>query len=732
MTGVVNDKEQSVITRICLDGVTCFKNISTLKTDKKVNLIYGLNGTGKSTLSNFMYNMKDRAFSKCMADGLDAEEVLVYNQQFVRDYFYESNNLKGIFTLSKQNREAEEKITAAEEAIRKLEELKNKKSDVIARTTNDLSQRRLSAVESVWEIKRTYTGGDRVLEFCLEGLRGQKEKLFSHIEGIAKPAQKPERTPKDLKREAEPLVADDVSKYSLIEAISFTDPEVDSRPLLEKEIVGNKNSSVAGLINKLNNSDWVKKGLDYLPEVIDDLGKPCPFCQQDTITKTLVSSIRDYFDETYQTDLDQLSKLLAGYKAAVDSIPQKTSYEDHPYIVERKSEFDKKYDAVLKTLGDNIRRIEDKIKTPSQKAALQDVSGLLEQFNNVVVEVNQKVREYNRRIDNKQSSLRQIQKDFWNIMRWDYDQTLSSYKKDSDETAKVITGVKKELAEIDRQIGSQREIISEQLKNTQNIEEAIAHINSTLLELGIDSFYIAKHSDILYKIVRNDQHEDAFQSLSEGEKMIISFLYFRELCKGKESATAVKNKRIVFIDDPISSLSHIYVFNIGQLIKDDFFNSENYDQVFVLTHSLYFFYELVDRNSDRRKESQSLFRMIKNSEGSQILPMKYDEIQNDYRAYWYIIKDDKQPPALIANCMRNIIEYFFGFIEEKDLNRVFQKPELKQNKYQAFRRYVDRESHSTGQNIFDVKEFNYDDFREAFRLVFKESGYENHYRQMTK
>lgn len=721
-----------MITSICLDNVTCFKNTATLNTDKRVNLIYGLNGTGKSTLSNFMYDTADRSFSMCRIEGINTEEVLVYNQRFIKDYFYELNSLKGIFTLSKQNREAEEKISAAEGEIRKLEELKKKKSDVIAKITDGLSQRRLSAIERVWEIKRTYTGGDRVLEFCLEGLKGQKEKLFNHIEGIAKPTQKPEETPEDLKREAEPLVADDVPKYSLIEAVNFIGQQVESSSLFQKEIVGNENSSVAELINRLSNSDWVKKGLDYLPADIDDVGRPCPFCQENTITKTLVSSIRDYFDETYQSDLDQLSKLLTDYKEAVDSIPQRSSYESHPYIVERKSEFDRKYDAVLKALRDNIRRIEDKIKTPSRKVSLENPSGPLDEFNKIVAEVNQKVREYNRRIDNKQSSLRQIEKAFWNIMRWDYDQTLSSYKKDSDEAAKVIAATRKELADIERQIGSQREIISEQQKNTQNIEEAISHINRTLLELGIDSFYIARHSDILYKVVRNERDEDAFQSLSEGEKMIISFLYFRELCKGKESATAVKNKRIVFIDDPISSLSHIYVFNIGQLIKDDFFNSDHYDQVFVLTHSLYFFYELVDRNSDRRKENQNLFRMIKNSEGSQILPMKYDEIQNDYRAYWYIIKDDKQPPALIANCMRNIIEYFFGFIEEKDLNRVFQKPELKQNKYQAFRRYVDRESHSIGQNIFDVKEFNYDDFKEAFRLVFKESGYENHYVQMMK
>lgn len=55
--------------------------------------------------------------------------------------------------------------------------------------------------------------------------------------------------------------------------------------------------------------------------------------------------------------------------------------------------------------------------------------------------------------------------------------------------------------------------------------------------------------------------------------------------------------------------------------------------------------------------------------------MKYEVIQNDYQAYWHIIKDRIQAPALIANCMRNIIEYFFNFVEKLDFQQVFQKPE---------------------------------------------------------
>ncbi len=157
-----------------------------------------------------------------------------------------------------------------------------------------------------------------------------------------------------------------------------------------------------------------------------------------------------------------------------------------------------------------------------------------------------------------------------------------------------------------------------------------------------------------------------------------------------------------------------------------------YEQVFILTHSLYFFYEITETNKMNRDESQNLYRLIKNDTGSNFISMKYEEIQNDYQAYWSIIKDNQQPPALIANCMRNVIEYFFNFVAKQDLNNFFQQGTLSSNRFQAFYRYINRESHSLGQNIFDFKEFNYQDFRDAFAELFKVAGYENHYKKMIK
>ena len=93
--------------------------------------------------------------------------------------------------------------------------------------------------------------------------------------------------------------------------------------------------------------------------------------------------------------------------------------------------------------------------------------------------------------------------------------------------------------------------------------------------------------------------------------MIISFLYFMELSQGLESPSEFsRNKKIIVIDDPISSLSNTYVFHVAQQIIELYFEDQNkkFEQVFVLTHSLYFFIEL--KNYTKKKETKN-FRVVR-------------------------------------------------------------------------------------------------------------------------
>jgi len=733
-----------MISKITLNNVASYKKPTVLETDKKINLIYGLNGTGKSVFSNYLYKPTEDRYKDCRIDGLDdSHEILVYNQTFIHENFFEPENLKGIFTLSKTNKDAKMKIENAQKEIVKFETDKESNNKELQTINNEIASKQEKTKDKIWEIKTNYTGGDRVLEFCLEGYKKDGSKLLAFVEGLIKPDKKPIKTIEILKEDVQSLAGDNAQKYDVLNLISFHAQSIESESLFSKQIVGNENSTVSELIVKLGNSDWVKDGLKYLPNEIKNEAEVCPFCQESTITKQLFRNIKDYFDASYEADINSLKNFLKKYSEAIHSIPEKSMFETNPKYEKYRKDFELKYNNFIKIVDDNLKQIESKIMSPSIAITLKDSVGSLEELNKVIEDINSLISEHNEKIDRKESVLKEIKTMFWEIMRWDYDQTISSYTSDKTQSKNKIEAINKTIEDIESKIEKQTKIIVEQQKNTVNIEEAITNINNGLIDLGIEDFKIVPHLDNLYKIVRKQSNDRIFNSLSEGEKMIISFLYFIELCKGKKDATEADKKKIIVIDDPISSLSHIYVFNVGRLIKNEYLGkretkngavnwSYKYEQVFILTHSLYFFYEITEIKHEERKESQRLFRLTKNEDGSSFFPMNYEEIQNDYQAYWYIIKDEKQPPALIANCMRNIIEYFFNFVEKKDLNNFFSQEPLNSTRFQAFYRYINRESHTLGQNIYDFKEFNYNDFKDAFMELFKIAGYEEHYRKMIK
>ena len=720
-----------MISKIVLKGVASYRKEAVLDTDKRVNLLYGLNGTGKSTFSEFLYDMTESRFSQCKIEGLEENDtVLVYNQKFVQDTFYEPKGIHGIFTLSKGNAKAQKVIDDASAEVKKLIEQKKK----IEEKKIKEEKKHLSEIEEykkqVWKIKTEYTSGDRVLEFCLDGLKGNKDTLFGHIVSLGESESKIDFSVDDLKQEAKQLQGETQSK-SLLSKVIVDIADIEQSQLLPKVIVGNKNSSVATLIEKLGNSDWINMGIAYVH--IDGEKGVCPFCQQETITRSFLDKVTAYFDETYIQDKSQIELMISKYSAEINRITDFLNViKEDVFLEKKKTDIENLVTNLLSVSEQNLNMLREKVKTPSIQVSLQPITEIVDSINDIIDAVNSEITLYNQKIADIKGSKRKIRDKFWRLMRKEYNSVIELYTASEKAYMQIRNDSQKDLQAKISEINANIELIKEARKETVNIDEAVENIKNGLIDIGITDFTIDKYSEeeALYRLKRENSNEDVFKTLSEGEKMVISFLYFIELCKGEATAEKASNKKIVVIDDPISSLSHIYVFNIGRLIHNEFLRTEKYNQIFILTHSLYFFYELTNINHRERKETQKLFRICKNTESSYFEDMKYEDIQNDYQAYWHIVKDEKQAPALIANCMRNIMEYFFNFVEKQDFAQIFQRPELQETSYMAFNRYMNRESHSKGQNIFDIKEFDYNSFRSAFKKVFEIEGYIDHYNKM--
>ncbi|MCW1360815.1 AAA family ATPase [Campylobacter jejuni] len=295
---------------------------------------------------------------------------------------------------------------------------------------------------------------------------------------------------------------------------------------------------------------------------------------------------------------------------------------------------------------------------------------------------------------------------------------IEKYKKDKKEKEDLKKDLVKKDETIKKEIKNIENTIKEKQKEVINIQEAVDKINKYLQDLGILSFYIKTQDDEKqeYIIVREEGDKPSFKTLSEGEKTLISFLYFLQRCQGKQEKNEAILDKIIVIDDPISSLSFNYVYNMAQLIKEIFLRNKDsgYIQIFILTHHLYFLKELIGFREDYKKDIYA-FRVRRNENYiSHIDTMKEDEILNDYQAYWQILKDYKEGKIhaiLIPNTMRNILEYFLGFIQKDKIDTIKQiENEDKEKKFEAFCRYINRESHSFMGNMSDAKEINIDIF----------------------
>ena len=277
-----------------MDGVASYKSTATIETDKKVNLVYGLNGTGKSTISNYLYDRDRAEFDKCSVDVGADEDLLVYNQRFIKDHFYEADSLKGIFSLSKENKEVEEKIKAAETELDSLLTTEQSENNFISEEKQRIDDLKNGSCETTWEIRKKYTGGDRVLEFCLENLKGKKETLFDYLAAIPKPETKPSKSIETIKKDVEAIHGDSAQPYDLLPTVEFDAKDVETHNVYREIVVGSSDSPISSLIEKLNNSDWVRQGLNYIGEVEVGESSECPFCQEKTITNNLSLEISNY------------------------------------------------------------------------------------------------------------------------------------------------------------------------------------------------------------------------------------------------------------------------------------------------------------------------------------------------------------------------------------------------------------------------------------------------------
>lgn len=546
-----------MINKITISGVASYKNEATLETDKNINLIYGINGSGKSTFSEYLRKRTNAEYTECSIEPVindDEEEIFVYNENYVEEVFYNSDYQRGVFSLSKENVDARKKIDSANTILQKLyienQKLKDEKK------TEELAYKSTKSryIDIIWKIKTLYTGGDRVLDFCFTGLKGSKETLFHHVISVKLLPNAPTEDIDQIKKEIIQLNQYKGTVIPKIPEFNFIAQSIENQHLFEEVITGNPNSRVAKLIDKLHNSDWVKAGLELdSPEI-------CPFCQRPYGNDNIISELKSYFNKDYENALDEIKIMRDRYKRAFEQLPVIDIFSQIDFLSDLKKDYNNTCTLLKNTIESNIRKIDEKYKNPSVIIKLDSTVEYLNKINEIINRANEAIDIFNKKILSVDIEIEELKQRFWSKIRYDYNQSIIEFNNQTKDFDKKTNKINEQVKSLTSQIEEQRKIIATEQNNIINIDASISHINGMLVDMGITDFKIDKYGeDGLYRIIRGDDDTPVFKTLSEGERTIISILYFLEACQGVLNKELSPKKRIIVIDDPISSLSKMII-----------------------------------------------------------------------------------------------------------------------------------------------------------------------------
>lgn len=673
------------ITSITIKNVASYdQKGATINNLKKLNFFVGSNGSGKSTIARCIRNqtlpnyLQDQDFKDCQIIGYDhsQENILVYDEFFKQTNFIDTDKVKGIFSLNSTNaaidskiKEIDSKLTILRVSEEKLNEREIKCIETQKRIHN-------SIVNSCFELRKNLSVFSKV-KFQYGG---SKESHFTHLLTIDNDLPK-EIDFETLQSEYQKLfdsihlnIDKNIDLKIWHEAI---ESENELKKLLGKIIVGHESIEISKLIQNLNMSSWVDTGRKYL----EKSGNACPFCQQTIKDKAqLTQDLNAFFDKTYTDNINALKDAGNRYYKSIERLKQTIKdLRDIKILSDICYKFE--YE-LLEIVESNLALVRDKLANPNERKDICSIEALF----HYVEEVNITISTNNSNVNNLSTLKKQWEVKCWKWMRRELEDLINKYntkKQYFESRIKILFALHHQ--KIDGERVYYNTAMDKLRQLTVNTRDAVDAINVILRNVGFNDFEIEEvpststSTQYRLKRVSGTSKSNIYKSLSEGEKTFISFLYFYQLCIGTDNPTKSSLKKIIVIDDPISSLDNHIMFIVASIIhkldiqkgKSDknHFKDANISQIIVLTHNLYFYKEITFIRRPMCKDL-AYYRVYKNSIGYSNVDISTKPYPtDDYSLLWDVIKEHQASTGInegknimLCNVMRRIIDSYVNFI----------------------------------------------------------------------
>lgn len=589
---------------------------------RRLNIIYGRNYSGKTTLSRifkciendeihrnyagceFSLTKDDKSVTNQSNLGDFGSHVRVYNTDFVRENLSWLHNEDGSiipFTiLGAKNVELDNKISEIIEKLGSLEEAKG------------LVFESASEIEQIDAKKKSTNQKQNILQDKLRSRANDKIKTDSSLFVVT--SAKRSYTISDIQSEIEQIkpaidshILQEDTAIELVKSLKEStladiDPLKEVKPnfenhlnetigLLEREI--KPSQSITALINDSLLQEWVRLGIGKHKGKRDT----CGFCGG-PIDQSLWDKLDAHFSkesEDLRTEIKQKIERLTDSKIKLSAFM--TLKRDNFYVslhakfedIEREWQFiTDKYLASIDVLIENLSlRKGDIFKTfklPSVEDYAQQLLECIKKFNALLTQHNLKSSTLSSDQGTSRKKLR-----FSNIAQFIID--IDYLKEVNDIEALLV-----EIGDMQKLAQPKREEIENLLEEKRKLE-AQAKDESKGAELVNQHLSHFFGHDELKLVAEGESPRMKFtiqrdgalaNNLSEGECSLISFCYFIAKMEDELKDAANSGKLIIYVDDPISSLDCNHIFFMFSLIENIIAKPQKYGQLFISTHNLDF------------------------------------------------------------------------------------------------------------------------------------------------
>ena len=328
---------------------------------KEKNLIYGWNGTGKSTLSN-LFRAIERSMpvnegeiefvisgKKIAGSSLDTSQnlpqVRVFNKDFITDNVFTSHgDVSPIFFLGEENIEKQKQIGILKIKLEEMDKRKLKKEGEKRQREKELDEFKKYHAKSIKDLLSSSGGNNSYNNYDKRNFEKKCGDLLNLSDTDLKHKLLSQQELISLKNQIEASPKDSLPHIKL----TFPDTTIltnQINSLLEKTVVSN-------VINSLKDdqelSNWVETGLNKHKK---ENSTYCLFCGQ-TLPDNLLQKLESHFNDEYNAFIEEIDVLSASIQAAMDKLQSFIPPEKHRLYEHLVDQFDVKTEEFLQ---DSIR-----------------------------------------------------------------------------------------------------------------------------------------------------------------------------------------------------------------------------------------------------------------------------------------------------------------------------------------------------------------------------------------